>query len=86
MAPTSAVFVAVPCPASWLNGTGHFPSPSGYSMCMCAHEYIHAVGGWMGAFCSAFGAATQPQPLADTDPLVLVAIDNLLMQGSAVLL
>lgn len=54
--------------------------------CVLMNTYMLWVGGWMGAFCSAFGAATQPQPLAVTDPLVLVATDNLLMPGSAVLL
>lgn len=35
---------------------------------------------------TAFGAATEPQPLAVIDPLVLVATDNLPMPGAAVLL
>lgn len=89
MGPTSAVFVPVPgwCPASWLNGTGHLPRLSGHGMCMYVHEYMHGVWGWMGAFCSASGAATQPQPLSVIDLLgLLVATDNLPMPDSAVLI
>lgn len=56
-------------------------------MCMCAHEYMHGVCGWMAALCSASGAATQPQPLSFIDLLgLLVATDNLPMPSSAVLI
>lgn len=54
---------------------------------MYVHEYMHSVWGWMGAFCSASDAATQPQPLSVIDLLgLLVATDNLPMPDSAVLI
>lgn len=89
MGPTSAIFVSVPgpCPASWLNGTGHLPSLSGHGTWMCAREYMHSVCGWMGASCSASGMATQSQLLSVNDLLVLlVAADYLATPGSAVLI